>query len=140
MTSNDKQQYLTVEVVRSELGELRTEIHSGFNNVNSEFKSIRAEIQAVRDVALVNSAKIDAYKDFTSIWFTVIAIFVALVGFIGTLAPMFREMYKDHRDAKKRSDLQMVAREVVRQEMDSVITQAIDRALSTLNSGGKTTM
>ena len=62
MTSNDQQQYLTVEVFRSELGDL----HSEFGNIHKEFKETHAEIQAVKDVALINSAKIEAYHDSMS--------------------------------------------------------------------------
>ena len=53
MTSNNRQQYLTVEVFRSEIRELRAE----FANIREEFKETHAEIQAVREIAIVNSAK-----------------------------------------------------------------------------------
>ena len=94
MTSSDNYQYVTVEVFRSELGDLRSEFRSEFANIHKEFEETHTEIQTVRDIALVNSAKIDAYRDSMTIWFTVLAIVVALM-----------EMYKDYKQAKNHAEL-----------------------------------
>ena len=122
MTSNDNQQFIATDSSKSEIDALRNEIHSGFAQNKSEFKELRAEIQYVKDIALVNSAKIDAYRDFSSIWFTVIAIVVALMGIMTTLAPMFRDMYRDAKQEKNRNTL----RDIVREEVDIDINRALN--------------
>ncbi len=96
------------------MGDLRSEIRS-------EFKEIHAEIQTVRNVALVNSAKIDAYRDAMTIWFTVLAIVVALVGIMATFASTFREMYKDYKQAKNHVVLREAARKVLREELPDAV-------------------
>ena len=135
MTSNDNKQFITVEVYRAETGAIRTEINSGFNDMRKEFKEIHTEITAVRDIALVNSAKIEAYRDFTSIWFTVLAVIVAVVGIMVTLAPMFREIHKDAQ--QKRKDKQLT-REEVQDMINSSVTQAVNKAIANaLETSGK---
>ena len=117
MISNDNQQYITVEILRSELGGLRAEIRS-------DIKEIRSEIQSVREIALVNSAKIDAYRDFTGIWFTVIAVIVALIGFMATVAPFLREIY---RDAKKHEPKETLTEEKVQSMINDSIAQTLGK-------------
>ena len=113
MTSNDNQQYVTVEVFRSELGDLRSEIRS-------EFKNVHAEIQAVRDIVLLNSAKIDAHWEAASMWFSVIAILVAVVGIFATLAAIFREIYK----------AKVLTEQKVQDMINASISQAVDNAVA----------
>lgn len=117
MISNDNQQYITVEILRSELGGLRAEIHS-------DMKEIRSETQTVRDIALVNSAKIDAYRDFTGIWFTVLTVVIGLIGFIGTIAPLLREIY---RDAKKHKPQETLTEEKVQSMINNSIAQTLGK-------------
>ena len=95
MTSSD------VEIFRSGLEDLMFYIDGRISNVNKQLGDVRAEIRTLNGNVLVNSAKIDAQLDFMSIGFTIMAIVVALVGFVVTLAPMFRDIYKDARMARK---------------------------------------
>ena len=44
MTSNDIPQYVTVEILRSELGDLRAEVRSGFEKNNNEFDFSEYEV------------------------------------------------------------------------------------------------
>ena len=125
MISNDNQQFVTVEILKSELGEIRTEIRTGFEQNDKEFKEIRSEVQTVKDIAIVNSAKIDAYKDFTSMWFTVIAVIVALIGFVITLAPMFREMYRDAKQARNQNNIREIVREIFYDEVVEIVRNEI---------------
>ena len=113
MTSNDQQQYITVEVFRSELGEMRSEIRS-------EFKNIHAEIQAVRDIALVNSAKIDAHWEAATMWFSIIAILVAVIGVFATFAAIFREIYK----------AKVLSEQKVQDMINASISQAVNNAVT----------
>lgn len=122
MTSNDTQQFIANDNSKSEIGLLRNEILSGFAQNKSEFKELRAEIQLVKDIALVNSTKIDAYRDFSGIWFTVIAIVVTLVGIMTTLAPMFRDMYRDAKKEKNRE----ILRDIVREEVNLAVNHTLN--------------
>ncbi|MBQ7215666.1 MAG: hypothetical protein IJS39_06750 [Synergistaceae bacterium] len=112
MTSNDNQQYVTVKIFRSELGEMRSEIRS-------EFKNIHAEIQAVRDIALVNSAKIDAHWEAAGMWFSVIAVLVAAFGCIASFFAIFRESHKT----------KVLTEEKVQSMIDASVNAAIAKAL-----------
>ena len=122
MISNDSQQYVTVEIFRSAIGELRTEILSGFSESRKENKELRTEIQSVRENTIVNGAKIDAYRDFTGIWFTVIAVIVA---FVGLAAPLLRDLYKDARQNRKNNEMEEVARKVMREEIREAIRESM---------------
>ena len=127
MISNDNQQYVTVEIFRSAIGELRTEILSGFSASRKENKELRTEIQSVRENTIVNGAKIDAYRDFTGIWFTVIAVIVA---FVGLAAPLLRDLYKDSRKAKEQEKL-------TEEKVQAMIDNAIAKAMSNIGTVGK---
>ena len=109
MTSNDNQQYITVDVFKSEIGELRTEIRK-------EFKELRAEIQTVKDTTLVNSTKIDAHWEAANIWFSVIAILVAAFGCIASFIAIFREYSKD--------------KNLTEQKVQSMIDDAVNTAVA----------
>ena len=127
MTSNDNQQYITVELYNAgndrlerriiQLGE-KLDVASRENK--SEFQTVRAEIQAVRENTIANGAKIDAYRDFTGIWFTVIAVVIALVGLF---APLLRDIYKDAKQSKRIDDMREIAREVMREEIHEAIRE-----------------
>ena len=121
MTSNDNQQYITGEIFRSAIGELRAEILSGFSESRKENKELRNEIQAVSENTIANGAKIDAYRDFTGIWFTVIAVIVA---FVGMVAPLLRDLYKDSRMSKRQENL---TEEKVQAMIDNAIAKVMRR-------------
>ena len=126
MTSNDNQQFVTIEMLKSETGEIKAEIHGLDNKINE----LHTEILAVRDIVLTNSAKIDAYKDSNALWFTGIAILVAIVGIIATLAPMLREIYKDAKEARSRNTLRQAAKEIMQDEFHSTVAQAVNEAVA----------
>ena len=75
----ENQEYITVEM-----------FNRGMTDLKSDLKS---EIRVIQDNVLVNTAKIDMLQHTQNIWFMVIAVVVALVGFLITLAPMFRDIY-----------------------------------------------
>ena len=109
MTSSD------VEIFRSGLEDLKYYI-------DGRISEVKAEIRTVNENVLVNSARIESQRDFMSIGFTIMAVVIALVGFVITLAPMFREMYRDARQAKRESAL-------TRSEVEEMISDAISRTL-----------
>lgn len=116
MTSNDNVQYVTVEVFNAGISELRSEIH----RTNEEIKAAIAEMKH----ELRYQARDIEHLQTSIYWgFAVIAIVVALVGFVMTLAPMFREMYRDSKQAKKDTPPS-------RSEIQKMVDEAIAKALS----------
>ena len=116
MTSNDNARYVTVEEFNAGISELRSEIRRTNEEIKSAITEMKHELRyQARDIEHLQ----------TSIYwgFAVIAIVVALVGFVMTLAPMFREMYRDSKQAKKDAPL-------ARSEVQTMIDEAISRALS----------
>ncbi|MBQ3347106.1 MAG: hypothetical protein IJG39_08440 [Synergistaceae bacterium] len=127
MTSNDNQQYVTVELYNA--GNDRLERHiiqlgekmdASSRENKSEFQRVKAEIQAVRENTITNGAKIDAYRDFTSIWFTVITI---IIGFVGLVAPLLRDIYKDAKQSKRIDDMEEIARKIMREEIREAVRE-----------------
>lgn len=131
MTSNDNKQFVTVEIFNSAMNK----IDKHFDIIDGKFEVVRAEILAVKELALVNSAKIDAYKDTTNTWFTVLAVIIAFVGFIVALAPTFREMFKEARLERKNKQL---TREDVQNMINASVSQAVNDAVAkALGTSGK---
>ena len=94
MTSSD------IEIFKSGLDDLKFYIDTRISDVNKQLGEIKIEIRTINDNVLVNSAKIDAQRDFMSIGLVVIT----LVGFIVTLAPMFRDFHRDAKTARYHDD------------------------------------
>ena len=109
MTSNDNQQYITVELFNSKMETLITQIQLGNEKLRNELNSkiddakleLRTEIQAVDANVKVNSAKIEMlghsmYWGFAimTLVLTVIAIFV----------PYFLSARKDKKTANSLSE------------------------------------
>lgn len=130
MTSNDNQQYITVEMFNETTNRIETQIINLTNQQQASFRELKNETSAVRDIAIVNSTKIDDLYHFMSIGFTILAIVIAFIGFVITLAPMFRDMYKDSKQAKKHDDMKQVAREIIKEEMTSAVSKTVDEAIS----------
>ena len=129
MTSNDNQQYITVELYNAgndrlerRIIQLGKKLDASSSETKSEFQTMRAEIQAVRENTIANGAKIDAYRDFTGIWFTVIAVIVA---FVGLAAPLLRDLYKDARQNRKNNEMEKVARKVMREEIREAVRESM---------------
>lgn len=116
MTSTD------VEIFRSGLEDLKFYIDGRISEVNKQLVEMRAEIRTVNENVLVNSARIESQRDFMSIGFTIMAVVIALIGFVITLAPMFREMYRDARQVKREPEL-------TRSEVERMIENAISRVM-----------
>ena len=127
MTSKDNQQYITVEIYNAGNDRLERQIIKLSEKQDASFKELKAEIQAVREGSLINGAKIDAYRDFTGIWFTVITV---IIGIVGLVAPLLRDIYKDSRKAKEQENL-------TSEKVQSMIDTAIAKAISNINVAGK---
>ena len=76
MTSNDQQQYLTVDMFNSRMDTLMAQIRLENEKLRSELK---AEIQGVHSEVQVNSARIDMLQH-TFYWgFAVMTVVIAIV-------------------------------------------------------------
>ena len=123
MTSNDNNQFVTIEIYNSGINKLEKQVIALSERQDNSFKELKNEIINVRELSVINSAKIDAYRDFTSIWFTVIAVIIAIVGVMATLAPMFRDARHEHRDNN-------LSRDEVQNMINSSISQMVNDAVS----------
>lgn len=135
MTSNDNQQYLTVELFNSKMDTLMAQISLENEKLHSEFKTeiqgvrseLKAEIQDVRSIALVNSAKIEMLQH-TFYWgFAIMTLIIAIVAI---LVPYLLIIRKEKRQEQTQQQY------TTHHDVQDMIAQA----LSTLNSGGKATM
>lgn len=114
MTSNDNQQYITVELFNSKIETLIAQIKLSNEQLRNE---IRSEIQAVSTQVQVNSAKIEMLQH-TFYWgFAILALIVAFV-------PMFRRERKDkHKEQPlTRDKIQEIVREIIAESTSSVST------------------
>ena len=120
MTSTD------VEIFKSGLDDLKYYIDGRVSevekHVNGQLDEMRAEMRTVNENVLLNSAKIDAYRDFMSVGFTINTVIIGFFGFLVTVAPMLREMYRDRKREKTEERL-------TRSEVQEMITEAISRTL-----------
>ncbi|MBQ3456173.1 MAG: hypothetical protein IJG36_07030 [Synergistaceae bacterium] len=125
MTSNDNQQYITVELFNSKMEtfitqirldneQLRNELNSKIDSVRNE---LRSEIQAVSAQVQVNSAKIEMLQH-TFYWgFAILALIVAFV-------PMFRRERKEKQPEQglTREKIQEIVREIIAESAGNVST------------------
>lgn len=118
MTSADNQQFVTVEV-----------FNNGVERLERHMDELKAEIKIISDATLVNSTKIDDLYHFMGIGFAIIAIVVAFVGFVITLSPMFREMYKDAKKAKAKNE-NSITEQKVQDMINSSVVQAVNEAVA----------
>ena len=105
MTSAD---YENVEVfsagiseLRGSISDLKLAIDGRFVQLERKVDELKAEVQVLDKNVAVNSAKMDMLQHYQTLGFTILTVVIALVGFVITLAPMFREMYRDARKDKK---------------------------------------
>lgn len=122
MTSQDNSQYITVEMFNERTSRLEAQVINLGERQDNSFRELKNEIQEVKNSTLVNGAKIDAYRDFTGIWFTVIAVIVAIIGVATTLAPMFRDIYRDSKQSRNQENL----REMIREEVNIAVNRALN--------------
>ena len=122
MTSNDNQQFIAVEVYNSGINKLEKQVIQLGEQMNVSFRELKNEIQTVNNNVLINTARIGDQKDFMSSGFTIIAIVIALVAIMTTLAPMFRDMYRDAKQARNDKNL----RDIIREEVDIAVSRALN--------------
>ena len=124
MTSQDNAVYVTVETFNDGIARIERRL----DRIDNTLAGIQTEIRAMDRRVEINTVKIDELHYFMGIGFAVMAVVVAFVGFVITLAPMFRDMYHDRKQANSERVKQDVL-DTVRGEMRSMIDEAISRAL-----------
>ena len=124
MTSQDNSQYVTVEMFNDGIARIERRL----DKIDQTLTGIQAEIRAMDRRVEINTVKIDELHYFMGIGFTVIAIVVGIVGFVLTLAPMFRDIYHDRKQAKSERVKQDIL-DTLRGEMQSMIDSAVSQAL-----------
>ena len=133
MTSNDNQQYVTVEIYNAGNNKLEKQLITLEEKQDKSFTELKAEIQAVNNIALVNSAKIEAYHDAMNTWFVVLTAVIALIGILVSFAGLFREMYKDYKQEKAQKE----ATGLTEEKVQNMIDASVSKALSGFRLGGK---
>ena len=123
MTSNDNQQYITVELFNSKMEtfitqirldneQLRNELNSKIDSVRSELK---AEIQSVATQVQVNTAKIEMLQH-TFYWgFAILAFIVAFV-------PLFRHEHKEKVQPLTRDSVLEIVNETIAKAISNIRT------------------
>ena len=126
MTSNDNQQYITVELFNSKMEtfitqirldneQLRNELNSKIDSVRNE---LRAEIQSVAAQVQVNAAKIEMLQH-TFYWG------FAILAFIAAFVPLFRRERKDKEQS------------ITRESVLEIVNEAVAKAMSNVGTVGK---
>lgn len=140
MTSNDQQQYITVDMfnsridtlmaqirleneklrseLKAEIQGVRTDLHSEIQGVRSELK---AEFQDVRSISLVNSAKIDMLQH-TFYWG--FAIMTLVITIVAVFVPY---LFRDHKE--KKQEQPVLTEEKVQDMISRTVNDAITKAL-----------
>ena len=124
MTSNDNQQYITVELFNSKMDTLLTQIRFENEKLRSELKGeiqgvrseLHNEIQAVRDIAIVNSAKVDMLQH-TFYWG--FGIMTLVISIVSIFVPHFLQ------ERKKQKQEQTQQQFTTRNEVQDMIAQAL---------------
>ena len=119
MTSNDN--FVTVEVFNSRIGQLETQIIRLGERQENSFRELKQEIHDINYNVLMNTQRINDMHNFIGWGFAILAIVVAFVGFIITLAPMFREMYQNAHKP-------MLTEERVQEIVDRSISKALGQS------------
>ena len=129
MTSNDNQQYLTVELFNSKIDTLMTQIQLGNEKLRNELHS---EIQDVKSIALVNSAKSEMLQH-TFYWgFGIMTLIIALVAIFVPYLMLLR------REKKQEQNQPVLTEQKVQDMINTSISQAInDAVVKALGVSGK---
>ncbi len=131
MISNDNQQYITVELFRSEMNNLLTQIRLENEKLRGElrkefqdgFSTLHTEIEAVKEIAIVNSARIDMLQHSLYWGFAIMTIVIAVVAIF---VPYFLH---EHKEKKQEQEQQQYT---TRNEVQELIAQALDTRKATM--------
>ena len=118
MISNDHQQYLTVELFNAKIDALMAQISLENEKLRSELK---AEIQDVRSISLVNSAKIEMLQHIFYWGFGIMTVVIAI---IAVLVPY---LFKERKE--KKHEQPVLTEEKVQNMISRTVNDAVAKAL-----------
>lgn len=111
MTSSDS------EFIRSEIRGLKVYIDGRIlefeNKLDARTNELKDQIREVKTELRVNAVKTEELKSSVKWHFTTLAIVVGIVGFAITLAPMFREIFRDKKKYTTPDDVRGIIREEI---------------------------
>ena len=79
--------------------------------IDGRIAGVEQAISEVRTELRINAVKLEAVKHTVNWNFAILALVVAIVGFTITLAPMFREIFRDKRREKRDDEIRSMVRE-----------------------------
>lgn len=123
MTSNDNQQYITVELFNSKMeafiAQIRLDNEQLRNEINSKIDSVcnelRAEFQSIATQVQVNTAKIEMLQH-TFYWG------FAILAFIAAFVPLFRRERKEKEQSLTRDSILEIVNEAVAKAINHIGT------------------
>ena len=119
MTSNDNQQYLTVDMFNSKMETFMAQIKLENEKLRSELKT---EIQAVNSLVQVNTARIDMLQH-TFYWgFAIMTLVIAVVAF-------FVPYFLRERKEKIQDEKSVLTEEKVQDMISRTVNAAVAKAL-----------
>ena len=95
-------------ITKADIEGLKLYIDGRISGVERSISEVRTEL---RTEIRVNAAKIDGVKDSMNWHFTTLAIVVAIVGFTITLAPMFREIFREKHRERRDDEIRSMIRD-----------------------------
>ncbi len=105
------------EIIRSEIRGLKVYIDGRIieleKKLDDRTSELKGQISEVNTELRVNAVKTEELKSLMNWHFTTLAIVVAIVGFTITLAPMFREMFRDKNKYTTPDDVRGIIREEI---------------------------
>ena len=129
MTSNDSQQFVTVEMFNS----AHDIIQKRFDIIDGKFISLDKTLTVI-GYELRFNARDNEHVQTSVYWgFAILGVLIAFFGMLATLAPLLREIYKDSRQAKNSDNFKKIAREVMHEEISDAVAQAVNKALGTFD-------
>ena len=104
MASNDV-------VTKADIEGLKLYIDGKISGIENRIKSVEQAIGEVKTEVRINAVKIEEVKNSMNWNFATLALVVAIVGFTITLAPMFREIFREKHRERRDDEIRNIVRD-----------------------------
>ena len=104
MASNDA-------ITKTDIESLKVYIDGRIAGIESRIAGVEQAVGEVKTELYINAVKLETVKHNVNWNFAILALVVAIVGFTITLAPMFREIFRDKRREKREDEMRRLIRE-----------------------------
>lgn len=118
-----------VEIFRSGLDDLKfyidtriSEVNSRLDDMNTRMKNVESRLSEISYQVGIQSRDTNHLQTSVYWGFAIMAVVIALVGFVITLAPMFRDIYKDAKQARRDN---ILTAEKIQAMIDNSIAKAM---------------